>query len=78
VVALGETRDGTSAIRFLAEVKWSSNAFGTDAIDRLTHARDLLGGRGHNVASCELALISRAPSSTAGYGLRIGLDQLYE
>lgn len=77
VVAVGETGDAMPAIRLLAEVKWSANAFGADAVDRLAHARDLLGGLGHNVAACELALISRVPSSASGEGLRIGLNQLY-
>ena len=78
LVALGETGEGNPAIRLLAEVKWSANAFGPDAVDRLAHARYLLGALGHNVESCELALISRVRSSTPGEGLRIGLDQLYK
>ena len=77
LVALGENADGAPAVRLLAEVKWSANAFGPGAVDRLSHARNLLGALGHNVASCELALISRDAPSLPGEGLRVGLKQLY-
>jgi uncharacterized protein len=77
LAALGEDADGKPAIRLLAEVKWSANAFGSGAIDRLSHARDLLGALGHNVASCELALISRDAPTAPSEGLRVGLHELY-
>ena len=70
----GESGDSTSRRSEMVR----KNAFGPDAVDGLAYDRCLLGALGHNVESCELALISRVRSSTPGEGLRIGLDQLYK
>ncbi len=77
VVAIGEDKRGTAAIRLLAEVKWTPDSFGPDPVGRLDRARTLLGATGQNVNSCELALISRARPNNPGEGLRIGLQDLY-
>ncbi len=77
VVGVGEAKNGDTAIRLLGEVKWSPSAFGPDPVGRLHRARELLGGLGHNVDFCELALISRTPPTNPGDGLRVGLQDLY-
>ncbi len=77
VIAVGEETSGKAAIHLLAEVKWSNDRLGPGALDRLVRARDLLGGRGHDVSNCQLALVSRSAPTTGGEGLRLGLDDLY-
>jgi uncharacterized protein len=72
-----ETSSAAKSIALIGEVKWSVDQFGSNAIDRLVHAREVLADLGHDVSHCELALISRGVAKHAGEGLRIGLNDLY-
>ncbi len=77
VLALGEPIGGRHTIRLIGEVKWSLDGFGPRALDRLTHARDLLAAANHDVSGCELALISRGTPRVTGQAIAVGLEELY-
>ena len=72
----GDRDSAGPRVHLLGEVKWSCDKFGPGPLERLARARTVLGARGFDVSSCELALISRTPPPNAGEGIRIGLDQL--
>ncbi|MFE4665295.1 ATP-binding protein [Streptomyces sp. NPDC056734] len=84
-VAVAEQGSGGNrpSVALLGEAKWGT-VMGLPHLERLGRARDLLAGRGMDVAHCGLACFSAAGFSEAlrdeaarGGVLLIGLDELY-
>ncbi|GHD18990.1 hypothetical protein GCM10010313_49610 [Streptomyces violarus] len=74
---------GRPAVALLGEAKWGT-VMGTNHLERLQRARELLAGRGMDTTRCGLACFSAAGFSDAlreeaerGGVLLIGLDELY-
>ncbi|PNG20757.1 AAA family ATPase [Streptomyces cahuitamycinicus] len=74
---------GRPAVTLLGEAKWGT-VMGTNHLERLERARELLAGRGLDTTRCGLACFSAAGFSDAlrreaerGGVLLIGLDELY-